>query len=163
MRGRRRMREDVDHPLAFADAATRSERIPENLLRLRVVERSPEDEPTALLRPGDGPAGEDPCQLGYILLRVTAVHAECVQLHQLAGVVFVQPALGRQRDSEGLGTGLDIIRLWPRSSLARACVAPFRIQFLLAGRRQVPAGFLAQQWIVRYLDRTALPATLPWP
>src|SRR6185312_8216166 len=47
---------------------------------------------TALLRLLDGPSGEHLCELGHILLRVSAIYAEGVQLHDLARVVFVQPA-----------------------------------------------------------------------
>ena len=38
------------------------------------------------------PSGEDAGNLGDIFLRVAAIHAERVQLHQLAAVVFVQAA-----------------------------------------------------------------------
>ena len=40
----------------------------------------------------DRPAGQNACQLLHVLLRVAAVHAERVQLHQLARVVLVQSA-----------------------------------------------------------------------
>ena len=40
----------------------------------------------------DGPAGKDLCDFGDIFLRVAAVHAERVQFHQFAAVVFVQAA-----------------------------------------------------------------------
>ncbi len=40
-----------------------------------------------------GPARQDARQLGHVLLRVAAVHAQGVQLHHLARVVLVEPAL----------------------------------------------------------------------
>ena len=41
----------------------------------------------------DGPAGEAARHFDHVLLRVAAVDAERVQLHQLAAVIFVQAAL----------------------------------------------------------------------
>ena len=38
------------------------------------------------------PAGKAACYFHHIFLGVSAVHAQCVKLHQLAGVVLVQPA-----------------------------------------------------------------------
>ena len=43
----------------------------------------------------DGPPGQHLRQLLHVLLRIAAVHAERVQLEQLARVVLVQPALRR--------------------------------------------------------------------
>ena len=48
----------------------------------------------ALIRLVDGPAGEAARHFDDILLRVAAVHAEGVQLHQLARVVLIQAARG---------------------------------------------------------------------
>src|SRR5258705_10876796 len=53
-----------------------------------VVER----EPGALLGAVDAPAREDARDGDHVLLRVPAIHAECVQLEQLARVVLVQTA-----------------------------------------------------------------------
>ena len=44
---------------------------------------------------GDGPARQDARELRHVLLRVAAVHAERVQLHELPRVVLVQAARGR--------------------------------------------------------------------
>ena len=52
--------------------------------------RAFEDVAAALTRIVNRPAGERTRHLGHVLLRVAAVHAERVQLHQLAAVVLVQ-------------------------------------------------------------------------
>ena len=52
-------------------------------------------EAAALPRVVDRPAGERARHFGDVLLRVAAVDAERVQLHQLAAVVLVQPASAR--------------------------------------------------------------------
>ena len=41
----------------------------------------------------EGPAGQHPRQLGDVVLRITGVDPERVQLHQLAGIVLVQAGL----------------------------------------------------------------------
>ena len=51
----------------------------------------------ALLRVANGPAGEAARHFGDILLRIPAIDAQCVQLHQLPRVVFIKPALGTIR------------------------------------------------------------------
>src|SRR6516162_1553828 len=50
-----------------------------------------EDEPPAVARFLQGPAGKYASNFSDVLLRVTPVHAEGMQLHKLAGVVFIQP------------------------------------------------------------------------
>ena len=47
-------------------------------------------EAAAALRPVDCPASEDARHLGHVGLRVAAIDAQRVQLHQLARVVFIQ-------------------------------------------------------------------------
>src|SRR5277367_5015482 len=51
-----------------------------------VVER----EPRSFARLFDGPAGEPLGHFCYVFLRVSAIDAESVQLHQFAGIVLVQ-------------------------------------------------------------------------
>src|SRR5437660_1665131 len=46
----------------------------------------------SILRLFNGPAGEDFGDFGYVLLRVSAVDAEGVKLHEFATVVFVKAA-----------------------------------------------------------------------
>ena len=49
-------------------------------------------EAAALSRLLERPAGKDAGDFGDVLLRVAAVHAEGVQLHQFAAIVFVESA-----------------------------------------------------------------------
>ena len=61
-------------------------------------------------RPRDGPAGEARGDLHDVLLRVAAVDAERVQLHQLARVVLVEALLAppeRAREQAPPGAGGD--------------------------------------------------------
>jgi len=50
-----------------------------------------EFEAAAALGAIDRPAGEDARSLDDVGLRITAVDAEGMQFHQLAGVVFIEP------------------------------------------------------------------------
>src|SRR5207247_3357248 len=61
----------------------------QHLLLAAVMGPFTEGEPAALLRAVDAPACEDPRDGDHVLLSVAAVHAECVQLEQLTGVVLV--------------------------------------------------------------------------
>ena len=67
--------------------------LPSTVFAAGVVHLRAEDEAAALLRPIDRPAREDARHLDDVLLRVAAVDAERVQLHQLARVVLVEAAL----------------------------------------------------------------------
>ncbi len=58
-----------------------------------VVQFIVEEKPAALAGFENRPAGEAARHFGDVVLRVAAVHAERVQLHQLAPVVLVQAAL----------------------------------------------------------------------
>ena len=84
--------QDVDDALAVALAAARRNRVAEHALAARIVGARPEEIRAALARLIDGPAGEAARHFGDVLLGVAAVHAERVQLHQLAGVVLVEAA-----------------------------------------------------------------------
>ena len=89
---RRGMRgEQVEHLLAVLDSAGANLVSEDDLLAIVVNPRF-EQEVAAYSRIADRPAGERPRHLGDVLLRVAAVDAERVQLHQLARVVFVEPA-----------------------------------------------------------------------
>ena len=48
--------------------------------------------PPVTTRVGDGPAGKAFGDLDDVLLRITAIDAERMELHQFAGVIFVDPA-----------------------------------------------------------------------
>ena len=92
VRGRRMRREHVEHALALVLAVSGREALAEDDLLARVVHLRPEDEPAALLRTIDGPAGQRARHFDDVFLRVAAVDAERVQFHQLAAVVLVQAA-----------------------------------------------------------------------
>src|SRR6185436_12432590 len=79
----------VEHFLAFLHAATSGELASENDLLVRIVDRRIELELAAGAL--ERPAGERARNVDHVLLGVPAVHAEGVELHQLAGVVLVQP------------------------------------------------------------------------
>ncbi len=42
----------------------------------------------------DGPAGEHPGCLRYVILGVAAINPQCMQLHYFAGIIFVQAPQG---------------------------------------------------------------------
>ena len=67
---------------------------PQHCLVSRFVPRLAKDETSALPRLSQRPSGQHPRQLGHILLRVAAVHAQGVQLHHLARIVFVEALRG---------------------------------------------------------------------
>jgi len=72
-------------------AVARRDHLAQDALGPAIVGRRAEDEAAALLGPVDRPAGEAARDLDHVLLRVAAVHSEGVQLHELAGVVLVEP------------------------------------------------------------------------
>ena len=70
----------------------------------------------------DRPAGERARHLGDVLLRVAAVDAERVQLHQLARVVLVQPARRAWRCRRaGIAGMAGVERRRRRAHRGRAC------------------------------------------
>src|ERR1700737_4877323 len=91
MGGGRLMRQDVEHPLAFLNTAAGRKPDAQNALCSDVVHGRTEDESSGSLI--DGPSGEEAGQLRDVLLGVAAIDAEGVELHDLAGVVFVEAAL----------------------------------------------------------------------
>src|SRR5262245_7988176 len=52
-----------------------------------------EEKASAQLRLLESPAGKYPRNFGHIVLRITAIDAQGMQLHQLTGVVFIQSFL----------------------------------------------------------------------
>ena len=90
-RRRRRVRDDVEHVLAVFLSAAGREAVSKHRLFARVVRFGPENE-SAALADGDAPTGQRSRHLDDVMLRVAAVHAQRVQLHQLAGVVLVETA-----------------------------------------------------------------------
>src|SRR5215210_425684 len=84
---------DVEYLLAIVHAAA-LDPMSEHDFLAGIVQARIESESVAVL-PWivDRPSRESARDLGDVLLRVSAIHAECVQLHQLAAVVLVQAAL----------------------------------------------------------------------
>src|ERR1700736_4517382 len=66
---------------------------PEPHLRAVIVQPLPEFEAAATLRLTNAPTRKATRNFRHIPLRIAAIHAECVQLHQLARVVLVKTAL----------------------------------------------------------------------
>src|SRR5215216_6097662 len=99
------MREDVEHHQAVFESAARRNLVAQNYFLTVVVNALVEEEgagitacafphhrihsSTTTARLKDGPTGETSRDFLHIFLRVTTVHAECVQFHQLARVVLV--------------------------------------------------------------------------
>ena len=86
------VRQEVEHQLAVLLAAAGLDRLSEHDLLAIVVHPRLESERAALARIGDRPAGERARDFLDVLLRVAAVDAERVELHQLARVVLVEAA-----------------------------------------------------------------------
>ena len=110
------------------------------------------------LRLPDRPAGEGARDFDHVLLRVSAIHAERVQLHQLAAVIFVQAAL----------LFLALLRHWLAGGIAerrgtgppnRRAIAPGAALLLLLQLR--PGA--ADRRSASYPGRRASPGFSRWP
>ena len=66
--------------------------LPKHVFGIRIVQPFVELEICILPRLVNGPAGKASRHFRDVFLRVTAVHPERVEFHQLAAVIFVQPA-----------------------------------------------------------------------
>src|SRR5262245_65240969 len=102
------LREDVDHALAVVRPAAGRDAVPDHDLLALVVHRGPEEKAPLDPRAIDRPAGEGACDFGDVALRVAAVDAERVQLHQLARVVLVEarlPAAAGSPRNDVVGAG----------------------------------------------------------
>src|SRR5215470_10554608 len=75
------------HPFALSTAFNL---VPEDHLFSRLMHAIVEEELSAASWFLDRPSGQDARQFGHILLRVTTVYAQRVQLHDLASVVLIQ-------------------------------------------------------------------------
>ena len=89
-------RELVEHLFPVLDAASGLERVAEHPLDAAIVGLLVEDEAARLARLPQRPSRERARDVDDVLLRVAAVDAERVQLHQLAAVVFIQPSAAAQ-------------------------------------------------------------------
>src|ERR1051325_6827989 len=90
MRRRRMRRNDVEDLLAVVHAAARLDLVAEDDLLAGVVQRRHEAELSAPRI--DRPAGKGARDVDHVLLRVTGVDAERVELEELAAVVLVEAA-----------------------------------------------------------------------
>ena len=86
------MQQQVEHLLAVFHPA-RVNFLAQHVLGIRIVQPLVEFESRVATRLVNCPSGEAARHLGHVFLRVAAVHAQRVQLHQLARVILIQPAL----------------------------------------------------------------------
>ncbi len=90
MHGRRLLGEQLQQAHPFVLAVPRRKRNPEDALGIAVM--SPIEKAIFEIAPTiHSPAGEDARDIADVLLAVAAIHSERVQLHQLAGIVLVDP------------------------------------------------------------------------
>ena len=82
-------REDIDNVQAVLLGAARWKDMTENDLFLPIVSGGIELKLGVFVRVIDRPAGKRPRDCNDVLLRVTSIHAQRVQFHQLARVVLV--------------------------------------------------------------------------
>src|SRR6185369_12853165 len=108
LRRRRVMGQDVEHRQPVFDSTTGWDLVTENCLLPVVMHARVEEERTGISATGfthhrihgrsatarlkDGPASKAARYFLHVFLCVTAIDAECVQLHQLARVVFIDAA-----------------------------------------------------------------------
>ena len=83
------LRQQVEHFVAFLDTAADREALAENHLVLRVMQLGAEHEFAPELH-CDRPAGERAGDFLHVLLRVAAIDAERMQLHELARIVLIE-------------------------------------------------------------------------
>ena len=85
-------RQNIEHHLSVFHAAAGGNLHAQHGLLAFVVNAIVVNEFAATVRLSDGPPGETAGYFDDVLLRVSAIDAQSVQLHQLARVVFVQAA-----------------------------------------------------------------------
>src|SRR6266567_8431676 len=96
--GSRMCRQNVEHTFAIPNASARKKLVAEHSLLAVIVQTGTVQEQSFLVWFLNGPAGETARNFLHVLLRVSAIHAHRVQLHQFARVIFVEAAV----DSGGL-------------------------------------------------------------
>ena len=95
MRGGRMCRQELKHFHSIFHPALALNLAAQNHFFTVVVQARAENESPALARAIDGPTGKAARDVPHVLLSVAAVHAQGVEFHQLAPVVFVQAAAFR--------------------------------------------------------------------
>src|SRR5579875_1090101 len=88
-RCRRMMCQQVEHLKPVFHASARRELVAKDYLWVVVMHSGVEIEFRLLSRPTDCPTRQTACNLNDVLLRIAAVDAKRVKLHQLAAVIFV--------------------------------------------------------------------------
>src|SRR5882672_9566497 len=120
--------EQLDDLLAVFHAAGVN-LFPEHILWVRIMQPLIEFEIRVLPRLVHRPAGEAARDFGDVFLRIAAVHTECVQFHQFASIIFVEPALIFLRG---------LLRIWSRTRRPRpaeSSAAPLLPRSALRGLR----------------------------
>src|ERR1051326_2050607 len=85
------MRQRVEHLLTFFFAVL-ADLAPQNIFIARLMCALIELEAAAKLRFFNAPTRENFGQLRNVFLRIAAIHAERMQLHNFTRVIFIQPA-----------------------------------------------------------------------
>src|SRR5260370_15294058 len=98
------VRQDVEHLLGIIFSATCRNYLTEHDFLALVVHFVVVEEASTLLRSLNRPARKAARHFDYVLLCVSAVYAQRVELHQLASVILVQPPLA----ALALGLGFQI-------------------------------------------------------
>src|SRR5712671_2727224 len=91
MRGGRTLRENVEHIFRIFFSAAGREPVAEDDFVAGVMDLGTEDESAALCGRFNRPPGERARDVNDVLLRVSTIDAERVELEQLASVILVQP------------------------------------------------------------------------
>src|SRR3984885_342962 len=92
MRGRRMVRQHLQRLEPFVDVRF-EEFLAHYRFGSRIVTPRVKLELPAVIWLRDRPSGQHSSEFGDVRLRVSAVYAECVQLHDLAAIILVQAAL----------------------------------------------------------------------
>src|SRR5262249_9664169 len=89
--------QNIEYRQAVAYATARRNRSPENYLGSLIVHPRAKDKSTVLIRAVDSPTCEAARHLLDVLLSVSSVDSERVQLHQLSSIVLIDVSLARLR------------------------------------------------------------------
>src|SRR6266542_1745353 len=147
--------EHVNHRVTVLDPAARGNLFAEHGLLAVVVHELVEVKIAAGARVADRPSGEASRHFLHVFLRVTSVNAERVQLHDLARVIFVQPARAL-RDLAVLVARPQIVDLHPpHAAIAEPAAASAESRYGRAFSRSARRSS-------SYPGRRASPGVPPW-
>src|SRR2546421_5598956 len=85
--------QNVQHAFTVRDAAARQNLVTEDDFLAVVMQSRTIEKQALLVWLLDGPTAEATRDFLYVLLRVSAIDTERVQLHQLAGIIFIKAAV----------------------------------------------------------------------